>query len=142
MGVSAMPVGLVVLHVPAPAAMPGTNRRRRGAAKKFGTTKQQLKYNGNQYVNKCYTLELQAGSYQQQLQEEEQQAVAARNREQVWIAADDTAITVAAGAVFCLQQVVCTCQRPSLYGQPGFLSAAALVLCALGKAVGKVMSVS
>jgi hypothetical protein len=76
-----------VPHVPVSAAMPSTKQQRRGAANKPGANacaKQQMKLNGNQYVHRCLTLEMQIAAQQQQLQDAEVQQLAARTKEQVW----------------------------------------------------------
>jgi hypothetical protein len=69
--------------------MPKTKRQRRGAgaAKKdpSACAKQQMKLNGNRYVHKYLTMELQAAAHQQQLQDAHTELLAARTREQVWM---------------------------------------------------------
>jgi hypothetical protein len=75
-----------VLRELAAAAMPST-KQRRSKLKKTGThasaKKPEMKLNGNQYVHKLLTMELQMNAQQQQLLEAETQLLSARTREQV-----------------------------------------------------------
>jgi hypothetical protein len=68
--------------------MPSTKQQQqRSKAKKPGTDasakKQELKLNGNQYVHKLLTMQLQMSAHQQQLQEAQAQQLTAGTREQV-----------------------------------------------------------